>query len=86
MIEDLLKNESFLRYFPLIAGGVFVALFVSLGLWQLDRAAEKQALLELFESGGDYAEPRNFNDLSARLVLAFSGKPRCPTGGSQSSW
>lgn len=36
---------------PLAAIVLFVA-FVGLGLWQLDRAAEKTALRELFESGG----------------------------------
>ena len=39
MIEDLLKNELSKRYLPLVAGLVFVLLFISLGLWQLDRAS-----------------------------------------------
>lgn len=66
MIEDLLKNESFLRWFPLAAGLVFVFAFISLGLWQLDRAAEKNALLESFETGSDisYTEPNNFDSLA----------------------
>ena len=36
-----------------------------LGVWQLDRAAEKRALLELFERGGGYTEPSNFDSLEA---------------------
>ena len=66
MIEDLLKNELFLRWFPLAAGLVFVFAFISLGLWQLDRAAEKNALLESFETGSDvsYAEPNDFYSLA----------------------
>ena len=76
MIEDLLKNESFLRYFPLIAGSVFVVLFVSLGLWQLDRAAEKKALLELFESGGGYTEPQNFDNLEPFDRIEMAGRYR----------
>ena len=63
MIDDLLKNETFLEYLPVAAGLAFIGVFVSLGLWQLDRAAEKTALLELFEGGGGYTEPPNFSSL-----------------------
>ena len=41
VIESILKNDLFRRYFPPFAGVLFIALFVSLGFWQLDRAAQK---------------------------------------------
>ena len=74
MIEDLLKNEKFLRYFPLVAGLVFFSLFVFLGTWQLDRAAEKNALLELFESGGGYETTTDFESLEAFDRIAVEGR------------
>lgn len=40
---------------PPLAAALLVALFTSLGFWQLDRAAEKRALEAAFETGG---EPR----------------------------
>lgn len=64
MIEDLIKMPLFQKFFPPIAGLIFVAVFVSLGLWQLDRAAEKEALLELFEGDAPYARVSNFGSLS----------------------
>ena len=63
MIEDLLKNETFLRYFPLLAGVVFVVLFISLGMWQLERAAEKNELRKLFGDEAPYTQPVNFESL-----------------------
>ncbi len=37
-------------WLPPLAGIVLIALFVSLAFWQLERAAEKEALAELFEA------------------------------------
>ena len=76
MIDDLLKNERFLEYLPVVAGVVFIGVFVSLGMWQLDRAAEKNALLELFEGGGGYVEPPNFSDLDAFDRIEVPGRFR----------
>ena len=64
MIEDLLKNETFLRWFPPAAGLVFIAVFISLGFWQLDRAMEKKAMLSLFESDAEFVEPSDFAGLT----------------------
>ncbi len=50
MLEELIKNERFRRIFPPLAAAGLIALFVSLGSWQLDRAAEKNSLRSLFES------------------------------------
>jgi len=51
------RNEIdglFWRYAPPIAGVLLVALFVSLGFWQLDRASGKIAVRKSFEEGGGY--------------------------------
>lgn len=63
MIEDLLKNETFLKYFPILAGVVFAVLFVFLGMWQLERAAEKNEMRALFGEEAPYAQPVNFESL-----------------------
>ena len=55
MIDALIKNEHFRRIFPPVAAVGLIALFISLGLWQLDRAAEKNSLQSLFESDAPYA-------------------------------
>ncbi len=60
MIDDLLKNEAFLRWLPLVAAAVFIGVFVSLGFWQLDRAIEKKAMLSLFQSDAIFEEPSDF--------------------------
>lgn len=39
---------------PPLAAAVLVVLFTGLGFWQLDRADEKRALRELFDSGAAY--------------------------------
>jgi cytochrome oxidase assembly protein ShyY1 len=63
VIEDLLKNATFLRWFPLAAGLVFIWIFISLGFWQLERGSEKRAMLELFESNEGFVEPTDFGAL-----------------------
>ena len=63
MIEDLIENPLFRKYVPPVAGFIFIALFVSLAMWQLDRAAEKVALLELFEGDAPYSRVSNFESL-----------------------
>lgn len=63
MIEDLLKNELFLRLVPPVAGLAFVGVFISLGLWQLDRAGAKEALMDQFEADAPYAQPSDYGKL-----------------------
>ena len=63
MIDELLKNETFLRWFPPAAALIFIAVFISLGFWQLDRAVEKKAMLSLFESDAVFIEPTDFGAL-----------------------
>ena len=48
MLEELISNEHFRRIFPPFAAVSLIALFVSLGIWQLDRAAGKNRVQELF--------------------------------------
>ena len=76
MIDDLLKNESFLRWVPLAAGVFFAVLFFFLGSWQLGRAADKVALLELFESDAPYSEVRDFGSLREFDRIRVPGRYR----------
>ena len=55
MIEALIRNEQFRRIFPPVVAVGLIALFVSLGLWQLDRAAEKNQLQALFDNDTAFA-------------------------------
>lgn len=71
-----MKNETFLRWVPLAAGAAFVVLFVSLGKWQLDRAAEKSALLALFDSDEAYVEPMNYESLDEFDRIRVTGRYR----------
>lgn len=54
MKENILNNNLFRRYFPPVAAVVFIGVFVALGFWQLDRAAQKEALLAQFASDADF--------------------------------
>jgi len=55
VIEALIRNEQFRRIFPPVVAVGLIALFVSLGLWQLDRAAEKNQLQALFDNDTAFA-------------------------------
>jgi len=55
MIEELIRNPHFRRIFPPLAALGLIAMFVSLGLWQLDRAAGKNRLQALFENDAAYS-------------------------------
>ncbi len=65
-------NTLVRRLVPPVAAVLAISLFVSLGMWQLDRAAEKEALQALFESGGGYSDvqdveaPEAFERLKTR--------------------
>ncbi len=64
----------FRSVFPPIAGTIFVAVFASLGLWQLDRAAEKNALLGMFEGETPYARVSDFTSLSEFARVQTDGQ------------
>lgn len=74
MIEYLLKQPMFRRYFPPAAGIIFAALFVSLGTWQLDRAAEKKALLSKFEVEGRFNQVSDFSSLDEFERIQLEGE------------
>lgn len=74
MIETLLRHRWFRQYFPLLAGIFFTVLFISLGRWQLDRAAEKKVLLDAFEGGAGYTEPTDFERLAEYDRIRVSGR------------
>ncbi|MEX0976506.1 MAG: SURF1 family protein [Woeseia sp.] len=48
--------KSLSSLLPPLAGLVLLGLFVTLGMWQLDRAAEKRGISDSFTAGGDYVE------------------------------
>lgn len=68
-------NPLFTRLLPPFAAVAFVALFVSLGMWQLDRAAQKEALESLYaddapaRSLADIDEPVQFERVRAQGTL-----------------
>ncbi|MDX1404490.1 MAG: SURF1 family protein [Woeseiaceae bacterium] len=49
-LDGLIDNEQFRRFFLPLATLFLTGLFLSLGLWQLDRAAQKNRLQQMFES------------------------------------
>lgn len=74
MLEDIINDTRFRRYFPPVAGLLLIVLFTNLGFWQLDRAAEKRALLAAFDSGEAYRRPPNFENLHAFERIEVSGR------------
>jgi surfeit locus 1 family protein len=64
LIDDLIKTPLFRKYFPPAAGSIFIAVFVSLGLWQLDRAAEKKTMLALFADDAPYSRNNDYESLT----------------------
>ncbi len=59
------------RLVPIAAGAMLIVAFSALGLWQLDRAAEKEATAALFEADGAYrtVEPGETPALYERLEV-----------------
>lgn len=55
-MNDVAPNPLWQRIVPPVAAVAATVLFVNLGLWQLDRAAEKKALEASFASEADYRE------------------------------
>jgi len=67
-------NRLIRRIVPPVAGVLAIVLFVSLGQWQLDRAAEKESLAELFAQGGGYTELRNVEEPELYQRLKTRGR------------
>jgi len=55
MPESIIDDPRFRRWFPPVAATALIALLLSLGSWQLDRAAEKNRLRALFASDAPYS-------------------------------
>jgi len=55
MLDDLINDPRFRRLFPPVAALLMTVLFVSLGLWQIDRAGQKNRTRALFASEAPYA-------------------------------
>jgi surfeit locus 1 family protein len=64
VIDDWIEMPLVRKFAPPVAGIFLVALFVFLAFWQMDRAAEKKALLTLFDTDAPYAEIVNFESLT----------------------
>lgn len=56
MLDELIGNEHFRRVFPPVAAVGLIALFLSLGVWQLDRAAGKNRVRALFEDDAPFTQ------------------------------
>lgn len=65
MIDNILKSEPLRRYVPPVAGLVFILLFSWAGVWQLDRAQQKNELVALFEDNAPYS--RLHNDMPVEI-------------------
>lgn len=76
MIEPLLKNQLFLRWFPLVAGITFVAVFAALGLWQLDRASEKVTIRTMLDTEEGFSELTENTTLTQFDRIKVSGRYR----------
>jgi len=74
VIEDLIETPLFRKFVPPVAGLLFIVLFVSLALWQLDRAGEKNALLELFDTAAPYGRVNDFESLSEFDRIQIDGR------------
>lgn len=74
MIDELIRHPLFRRFFPPVAGAIFIAVFVALGLWQLDRAAEKKALLAQFDDQDAYTAVSELSDLPQYERVETSGE------------
>lgn len=72
--DDLIESEQFRRWFLPAAALIFVALFVSLGLWQLDRAAEKNAIRALFEGDRPYSRVTGDMPVSEFQLIEADGR------------
>ena len=59
---------------PVIAGVLFVLLFARLGIWQLDRAAQKIALEQAFEHSASYSQVSEILEPALYQALETRGR------------
>ena len=63
-----------MKFLPLAAGVTFSILFFSLGLWQIDRADEKEEMLALFEDDRPYTPLRDPEALQPFERISATGR------------
>ena len=73
-MEKLFQNPVFIKYFPYFAGLFFLVLFISLGIWQLERAKEKTSLLNKFDDTAPYKEMMEYGLIRDFDRIKVSGK------------
>jgi surfeit locus 1 family protein len=73
-VNDQTNTERlFWQFAPPVAAVLLIAAFVSLGFWQLDRAAEKIATRKLFDGGGKYVDVLDASPASEYQPLRATG-------------
>lgn len=74
MNEAVKKNDLMMRMVPPLAAVLLIGVFALLGNWQLDRAAEKVALVEMFESEAPYKQISAAEEVAAFERIEVSGR------------
>jgi len=74
MLETIIDDPRFRRWFPPIAALGLIALFISLAGWQLDRAAGKNRLRELFAGDAPYSRLEEAAGLEEFRNLEATGR------------
>lgn len=72
--DELIESEQFRRLFAPVATVLLVALFVSLGVWQLDRAAQKNRTRALFEDDAPYTRVTGVMPVTEFQLLEAQGR------------
>ena len=74
MNEAVKKNDVLLRIVPPLAAILLIGVFAFLGNWQLDRAAEKEALAAMFESEAPYTQISGVRDVAPFERIEVRGR------------
>jgi surfeit locus 1 family protein len=66
-------ERLFWQFAPPVAAALLIAVFVTLGFWQLDRAAEKIARQNLFDCGGAHVDVRDASSVGEFQPIRATG-------------